>query len=89
MSYRNPPIIVDKSADVWGKAIAGIGQQIAQGITTAGEARKKAEQAQRAAAEKQRAAMQKLEVKIRESYMDCCRNNYLALKIDADLRIGN
>ncbi len=89
MSYRNPPIIVDKSADVWGKAIAGIGQQIAQGITTAGEARKKAEQAQRAAAEKQRAAMQKLEVKIRESYMDSARDNYIALKNDADISIAN
>ena len=46
MSYRNPPIIVDKSTDVWGKAIAGFGQQIAKGILTASEARRKAEKAQ-------------------------------------------
>ena len=32
MSYRNPPIIVDRSTDVWGKAIANFGQQVAQGI---------------------------------------------------------
>ena len=51
MSYRNPPIIVDRSTEVWGQAIAGLGQQIAQGITSVGEARRKAEQAQREAAE--------------------------------------
>ena len=89
MSYRNPPIIVDRSADVWGKAIAGIGQQVAQGITTASEARKKAEQAQVEYAQKQKAAMQKLEVKIRESYMDSARDNYIALKNDADVSIAN
>jgi hypothetical protein len=41
MSYRNPPIIVDRSTDVWGKAIAGFGQQVAQGILSVSEARKK------------------------------------------------
>ena len=89
MSYRNPPIIVDRSTEVWGQAIAGLGQQIAQGITNVGEARRKAEQAQREAAEKQRAAMQKLEVKVRESYMDSARDNYIALKNNADVSIAN
>lgn len=89
MSYRNPPIIVDRSTEVWGQAIAGLGQQIAQGITSVGEARRKAEKAQREAAEKQRAAMQKLEVKVRESYMDSARDNYIALKNNADVSIAN
>jgi len=40
MSYRNPPIIVDRSTDVWGKAIAGFGQQVAKGILTASEGEK-------------------------------------------------
>ena len=60
MSYRNPPIIVDRSTDVWGKAIAGFGQQIAKGILTANEARRKAEQAQAAQARKEAQAQQKL-----------------------------
>ena len=34
MSYRNPRIIVDRSGEVWGKAIAGFGRDIAQGLTT-------------------------------------------------------
>ena len=32
MSYRNPQVIVDRSGEIWGKAIAGFGKDIARGI---------------------------------------------------------
>ena len=32
MSYRNPQIIVDRSGEIWGQAIAGIGKDIARGL---------------------------------------------------------
>ena len=32
MSYRNPQIIVDRSGEIWGQAIAGFGKDIARGI---------------------------------------------------------
>ena len=72
MSYRNPPIIVDRYTDVWGKAIANFGQQVAQGILSIGDAKKKAGQikaAKAAQAAKDAAAMQKLTTATRESYM--------------------
>ena len=34
MSYRNPEIIQDRSGEVYGQAIANIGQSLAQGIAT-------------------------------------------------------
>jgi hypothetical protein len=80
MSYRNPPIIVDRSTDVWGKAIANFGQQVAQGILSIGDAKKKAGQAQAAQAAKDAAAMQKLTTATRESYMSNFRDSYIALK---------
>jgi hypothetical protein len=80
MSYRNPPIIVDRSTDVWGKAIANFGKQVAQGILSVGEAKKKAGQAQAAQAAKDAAAMQKLTTATRESYMSEFRDKYIALK---------
>jgi hypothetical protein len=80
MSYRNPPIIVDRSTDVWGKAIANFGKQVAQGILSIGEAKKKAGQAQAAKAAKDAAAMQKLTTATRESYMSEFRDKYIALK---------
>ena len=80
MSYRNPPIIVDRSTDVWGKAIANFGKQVAQGILSIGEAKKKAGQAQAAKAAKDAAAMQKLTTATRESYMSDFRDSYIALK---------
>ena len=80
MSYRNPPIIVDRSTDVWGKAIANFGQQVAQGILSIGDAKKKAGQAQAAQAAKDAAAMQKLTTATRESYMSDFRDSYIALK---------
>ena len=80
MSYRNPPIIVDRSTDVWGKAIANFGQQVAQGILSIGDAKKKAGQAQAAQTAKDVAAMQKLATATRESYMSDFRDSYIALK---------
>ena len=32
MSYRNPQIIVDRSGEIWGQAIAGVGKDIARGL---------------------------------------------------------
>jgi hypothetical protein len=83
MSYRNAPIIVDRSTDVWGKAIANFGQQVAQGILSIGDAKKKAGQikaAKAAQAAKDAAAMQKLTTATRESYMSNFRDSYIALK---------
>jgi len=32
MSYRNPQVIIDKSGEIWGQAIAGFGKDVARGI---------------------------------------------------------
>lgn len=32
MSYRNPRVIVDRSGEIWGQAIAGLGRDISRGI---------------------------------------------------------
>ena len=32
MSYRNPQIIIDRSGEIWGQAIAGFGANVAKGI---------------------------------------------------------
>ena len=37
MSYRNPKIIIDRSGEVWGKAIADFGRSFAQGMTNFAE----------------------------------------------------
>lgn len=39
MSYRNPQIIRDTSAELYGQAAANIGQSLAKGIMTAGAKR--------------------------------------------------
>jgi hypothetical protein len=88
MSYRNPPIIVDRSTDVWGKAIAGFGQQIAKGILTASEARRKAEKAQAAQARKEAQAQQKLTTATRASYMDEARDKYIQIKKNGGLSLA-
>jgi len=88
MSYRNPPIIVDKSTDVWGKAIAGFGQQIAQGILTASEAKRKAEKAQADKARKEAQAQQKLTTATRASYMDAARDKYIQIKKNGGLSLA-
>ena len=88
MSYRNPPIIVDRSTDVWGKAIAGFGQQFAQGILSASEARRKAEAAQAAQARKEALAQQKLTTATRASYMDAARDKYIQIKKNGGLSLA-
>ena len=84
MSYRNPPIIVDKSGDIWAQTIANFGQQVAAGITAYGQARK----AEIEATKKNQQAMQSLEVQIREKYTDSAREHYLALKKQGDDNIA-
>ncbi len=88
MSYRNPPIIVDRSTDVWGKAIAGFGQQFAEGILSASEARRKAEEAQAAQAKKEALAQQKLTAATRASYMDAARDKYIQIKKNGGLSLA-
>jgi hypothetical protein len=88
MSYRNPPIIVDRSTDVWGKAIAGFGQQVAQGILSVSEARRKAEAAQAAQARKEAQAQQKLTTATRASYMDAARDKYIQIKKNGGLSLA-
>ncbi len=89
MSYRNPPIIIDKSNEIWGTAIAKFGQQLSEGIISAGEAAKLAGEEQAEYARKTKLAMQTLETKTRESYMDTARDNYLAIKKSSDASIAN
>lgn len=88
MSYRNPPIIVDRSTDVWGKAIAGFGQQVAQGILSASEANRKAQAAQAAQARKEAFAQQKLTTATRASYMDAARDKYIQIKKNGGLSLA-
>lgn len=42
MSYRNPQIIVDRSAEIWAQGVAKLGQAIGQGLTSYFETRQKA-----------------------------------------------
>jgi len=42
MSYRNPQIIVDRSAEIWAQGVAKLGQVIGQGLTSYFETRQKA-----------------------------------------------
>ena len=88
MSYRNTPIIVDRSTDVWGKAIANFGQQVAQGILSVGEAKRKAGEAQAAQARKERQAQQKLTTATRASYMDAARDKYIQIKKNGGLSLA-
>ena len=54
MSYRNPPIIVDKSGDIWAKAISGFAESVANNVIKYSEARR----AEKEATKKSRQAMQ-------------------------------
>jgi len=47
MSYRNPQIIVDRSAEIWAQGVSKIGETIATGITKYGEAKKIAAEKQK------------------------------------------
>ena len=42
MSYRNPQIIVDRSAEIWADNISKIGQGVANTIQAYGQAKAKA-----------------------------------------------
>lgn len=89
MSYRNPPIIIDKSNEIWGTAIAKFGEQVSKGIISAGEAVKLAGEKQAENSRRTKLAMQTLETKTRESYMDSARDAYLTLKKKSDASIAN
>ena len=41
MSYRNPKIIIDRSGEIWGQAIAGFGKDVARGIDNYAAAKEK------------------------------------------------
>ena len=41
MSYRNPQVIIDKSGEIWGQAIAGFGKDVARGIDNYAAAKEK------------------------------------------------
>ena len=47
MSYRNPQIIIDRSAEIWAQSIGKIGETISGGITDYYKAKKIAEEKQR------------------------------------------
>ena len=76
MSYRNPPIIVDRSGDIWAKAISGFAEQLSNGVIKYSEARK----AEIEATKKSKQAMQSFSSKTRESYSDELRDQYIAIK---------
>jgi len=46
MSYRNPQIIVDRSAEIWAQGVAKIGQVVGQGLKAYFEAKKKGKEIQ-------------------------------------------
>ena len=76
MSYRNPPIIVDKSGDIWAEAISGFGEMFANGLIKYSEARK----AEIEATKKSRQAMQAFSSETREKYSDEARDKYITIK---------
>ena len=47
MSYRNPQIIVDRSAEIWAQGVSKIGDIVSAGITKYSEAKKLAAEKQR------------------------------------------
>ena len=46
MSYRNPQIIVDRSAEIWAQGVSKIGETVAAGITDYYKAKKIAQEKQ-------------------------------------------
>ncbi len=46
MSYRNPQIIVDRSAEIWAQGVAKLGQAIGQGLKAYFQAKKKSKETQ-------------------------------------------
>ena len=47
MSYRNPQIIVDRSAEIWAQGVTNIGKIVGQGLKTYFELKKKNEETQK------------------------------------------
>lgn len=47
MSYRNPQIIVDRSAEIWAQGVTNIGKVVGQGLKTYFELKKKNEETQK------------------------------------------
>ena len=44
MSYRNPQIIVDRSAEIWAQAATKVGETLATGVDNDYKAKKEAEE---------------------------------------------
>ena len=66
MSYRNPQIIIDRSGEIWGKAIAGFGANVAKGIDTFAAAHEKAQAAANRRKESNQLALNVSELKENE-----------------------
>ena len=47
MSYRNPQIIVDRSAEIWAQGVAKVGDVLNRGIEAYATAKRKSEDAKR------------------------------------------
>jgi len=47
MSYRNPQVIVDRSGEIWGQAIAGLGKDLARGVDAYAAAKRKNQELER------------------------------------------
>jgi len=66
MSYRNPQIIIDRSGEIWGKAIAGFGANVAKGIDTFAAVHEKAQAAANRRKESNQLALNVSELKENE-----------------------
>ena len=66
MSYRNPQIIIDRSGEIWGKAIAGFGANVAKGIDTFAAAHEQAQAAANRRKESNQLALNVSELKENE-----------------------
>ena len=62
MSYRNPQIIIDNSGEIWGKAIANFGRQMASGIKDYAETKNQARKAQKKKTETTKLVYQGMEL---------------------------
>jgi|TARA_R110001632_G_scaffold3899_3_gene17017 hypothetical protein len=76
MSYRNPEIIQDRSGEVYGQAIANIGQSLAQGIATGAANRERL----RKEADAETKRVQGIGYQIESKAYSNRSKNYLALK---------
>ena len=76
MSYRNPEIIQDRSGEIYGQAIANIGQSLAQGIATGAANRERL----RKEADAETKRVQGIGYQIESKAYSNRSKNYLALK---------